>query len=252
MTRSVAVIPAHDEQETVASVVERARRHVDVVLVVDDGSRDSTADRAHEAGAEILQLRPNRGKGGALRAGLARAVELGAEIVITLDADGEHDPDQLPKFLEAIENADVVLGARQVYRSGTRRALNQLALFWFQLLDPNIQDTICGYRAFRTAILPKLESAADGFAYEQEVVLLAVAAGLRLATVGITTDPRERSHVTSAEMVKANNRFDRWVLAHLGTLQVKPWRKALLAAGCVAGLTFGAPAEWVLERRRAS
>jgi glycosyltransferase involved in cell wall biosynthesis len=225
---------------------------VDSVVVVDDGSEDGTADAARAAGAEVLSLRPNRGKGGALRAGLARAGELGAEVVITLDADGEHEPDELPLFVKAIADADVVLGARKVYRSGMRRFLNQLALFWFRLLDPNIHDTICGYRAFRTSVLPKLASEASGFAYEQEVVLLAVQAGLRLATVEIATVPRERSHVTGPEMVKANNRFDRWVLAHLGSLRVSVPRKALLAAGCAAGLAVGAPTEWLLARRRAA
>lgn len=250
MTRTLAVIPAHDEAETISTVVERARRHVSQVLVVDDGSTDRTAELAAQAGAEVLTLKPNRGKGGALRAGLARAAELGAEVIVTLDADGEHDPDELPSFLAAAEHADVVLGARAVYRSGARRALNQLALFWFQLLDPGIRDTICGYRAFRAPVLPRLATEAGGFAYEQEVILLAVAAGLRIATVDIKTVPRQRTHVTGREVLRANNHFDRWVLRHLGSLRLSPWRKALLATGCVAGLAVGAPAEWALGGRR--
>lgn len=251
MTRTVAVIPAHDEEQRVGPVVARTKRHVDVVLVVDDGSKDRTAAVAREAGAEVMTLNPNRGKGGALRAGLARAVELGAEVVITLDADGEHEPDELPKFIEAIRNADVVLGARQVYRSGMRRALNGLALFWFRVLDPNIRDTICGYRAFRTSALPKLVTDAGGFAYEQEVILLAVASGLRIATVDIVTVPRAGSHVTGREVIRANNHFDRWVLANLGSLQLSVWRKGLLALGCMAGLILGTPTEWLMSRGRA-
>ncbi|MFI5301278.1 MAG: glycosyltransferase family 2 protein [Polyangiales bacterium] len=246
MIRTIAVIPAHDEEETISAVVSRAGTYVDRVLVIDDGSHDKTAELARQAGAEVLSLNPNRGKGGALRAGLDRAVELGAEVVVTLDADGEHEPDELPAFLKAIENADVVLGAREVYRSGARRALNGLALFWFQLLDPSIRDTICGYRAFRTAVLPKLATNAGGFAYEQEVILLAVQAGLRLATVDIKTVPRQRSHVTGREVLKANNHFDRWVLGHLGSLRLNVWRKALLATGCAVGLAMGAPAEWAM------
>jgi glycosyltransferase involved in cell wall biosynthesis len=249
--KTVAVIPAHDEEDAVAQVVSRTKAHVDQVLVVDDGSKDQTAARARAAGAEVLTLNPNRGKGGALRAGLSRAVELGAEVVITLDADGEHEPDELPKFIAAIQNADVVLGARQVYRSGMRRALNGLALFWFRVLDPNIRDTICGYRAFRTSSLPKLETNAGGFAYEQEVILLAVAAGLRIATVDIVTVPRVRSHVNGRDVVRANNHFDRWVLSHLGSLQLSVGRKLLLAVGCVAGLALGVPTEWMMSRGKA-
>ena len=117
-------------------------------------------------------------------------MEIGAEVVLTLDADGEHVPEEIPGFLKAIESADVALGSREVYRSGVRRALNQLALFWFQLLDPAIEDTICGFRAFRISALPALQSDAGGFAYEHEVILRAVAAQLRLATVRISTTPR--------------------------------------------------------------
>ena len=252
MTRTVAVIPAHDEEDAVGSVVERARRHVDLVLIIDDGSHDRTAERARAAGAEVISLNPNRGKGGALRVGLAAAVERGAEVVVTLDADGEHNPDELTLLLAATADADVVLGARKVYRSGMRRALNALALFWFQVLDPSIRDTICGYRAFRVAALPKLATEAGGFAYEQEVILLAVAAGLRLKTVDIVTVPRAGSHVKGSDVLRANNHFDRWVLAHLGSLRLGVWRKALLAAGCVAGLLLGAPAEWALDRKRAA
>lgn len=250
MPRTVAVIPAHDEEEAVALVVTKTKAHVDAVLIVDDGSTDSTAEEARKAGAEVLSLKPNRGKGGALRAGLARATEMGAEIIITLDADGEHDPEELPQFLKAIENADVVLGSREVYRSGIRKVLNNVALFWFQLFDPSIKDTICGYRAFRTEVLPQLVTDAAGFAYEQEVLLLALAAGLRVVSIDIRTIPRTRSHVTPYEIVKANNHFDRWVLTHLASLPLPPWRKALLAAGTSAGLLMGAPAEWALARKK--
>jgi glycosyltransferase involved in cell wall biosynthesis len=250
MNRIVAVIPAHDEESSIASVVEGARRYVDRVVVVDDGSGDRTAAVARAAGAEVVSLSPNRGKGGALRAGLERARDLGAEVVVTLDADGEHDPHELPKFLAAVARADVVLGARRVYRSGTRWALNVLALFWFRVLDANIRDTICGYRAFRAPVLPSLLAKAGGFGYEQEVILLAVAAGLRIATVDITTAPRAQSHVTPWEIVRANNHFDRWVLAHLGSLKLSLWRKALLATGCLAGLFLASPAEWLLRGGR--
>jgi glycosyltransferase involved in cell wall biosynthesis len=250
MIRTVAVVPAHDEERSIASVVECARRHVDRVVVVDDGSRDRTAELARAAGAEVVMLSPNRGKGGALKVGLERARELGAEVIVTLDADGEHDANELPKFLAAIERADVVLGARRVYRSGMRRLLNGLALFWFRVLDANIRDTICGYRAFRSSVLPELLAKAGGFGYEQEVILLAVAARLRIATVDIQTVPRQQSHVTPFDIVRANNHFDRWVLAHLGSLNLPIWRKALLATGCLAGLFVASPAEWLLGGTR--
>jgi glycosyltransferase involved in cell wall biosynthesis len=250
MIRTVAVIPAHNEEATVADVVARTRRQVDHVIVVDDGSRDATAERAHVAGGELLRLTPNRGKGAALRAGLVRALALGAERVITLDADGEHEPEEIPHFLAALDSADVVLGTRQLYRSGMRRVLNGVARFWFQLLAPQIEDADCGFRGFRAAALPKLESKAGGFSYEHEVILLAVAAGLRLANVQVSTNPRAFSNVTSVDVVRSNNHFDRWVLSNLQELPLARWRKGLLAVGCVTGLALGVPTEWVLRARK--
>lgn len=247
--RRMAVIPAHDEGKTIAKVVLSACRFVDRVLVVDDGSHDDTAARAQAAGAQVLSLRTNRGKGGALRAGLDAAVALGAELIVTLDADGEHDPEEIPKFLAMLENADVVLGARNVFRSKARGVLNWTALFWFRLLDPAICDTICGFRGFRAATLPQLQSDAAGFAYEHEVILAAIRAGLRLETVAVSTTPRQGSHVTILEMVRANNHFDRWILRHLGSLRVSAWRKLLLGAGCSAGLVLGTPVEWLILKK---
>ena len=245
---TVAVIPAHDEAAAIEDVVRRAARHVDRVLVVDDGSRDDTGARAAAGGATVLRLDPNRGKGAALVHGLEAAVALGAALVVTLDADGEHDPDEIPAFVAALDAHDVALGYRHVYRSGARRALNALALFWFRVLDPSIRDTICGFRAFRATALPVVHNSAGGFVYEHEVILRAVAAGLRLTSVPITTTPSETSHVTAREMLRANNHFDRWVLRELGALPVAAWRKPLLAAGCVAGLALGVPAAWALGR----
>jgi glycosyltransferase involved in cell wall biosynthesis len=246
---SVAVIPAHNETAHVEDVVRRAAKYVDAVVVVDDGSRDDTGERAQRGGATVLRLDPNRGKGAALVHGLEAAVAMGAERVITLDADGEHDPDEIPAFLAALERCDVALGCRTVYRSGARRALNALALFWFRVLDPSIKDTICGFRGFRASALAAVHNTSGGFVYEHEVILRAVAAGLRLASVPITTTPSTTSHVTAREMIRANNHFDRWVLRELPSLPVAAWRKPILAAGCVAGLAVGAPAAWAMDLR---
>jgi glycosyltransferase involved in cell wall biosynthesis len=248
---SVAIIPAHDEAATIGSVVARARPHVDRVLVVDDGSSDDTAAEAERAGATVLRLRPNRGKGGALVAGLEAASGMGAARIVTLDADGEHDPASIPALLAALDDADVALGHRVVFRSAPRRALNALALFWFRLLDPAILDTICGFRAFRAEVVPLVQNDAGGFAYEHEVLLRAVLHRLRLAAVPVDIHSREGSHVTPREMLRANNHFDRWTLSHLGELPLPLHRKALLGLGCVAGLAVGAPAYWLTGLRGA-
>jgi hypothetical protein len=144
-----------------------------------------------------------------------------------------------------------VLGHRFVYRSGARQALNRLALFWFQLLDPAILDTICGFRAFRAEAVAVVQNQAGGFAYEHEVILRAVKAGLRLATVPIRTEPRAGSHVTTRHIVQANNHFDRFILRELRAFRLPLWRKSLLAAGAVAGLALGESALLLMRRRAA-
>ncbi len=95
------VIPAYNEAATIAGIVHRARRQVETVIVVDDGSRDETAAQAEAAGAVVVRQPDNQGKGASLWRGMQTAVEQGAEAVITLDADGQHQPEDIPKLLEA-------------------------------------------------------------------------------------------------------------------------------------------------------
>ena len=110
-TRVLAVIPAHDEAPRIAAVVRGAVTHLPV-LVVDDGSTDGTARIAREAGAEVLEQRPNAGKGAALRAGFRHALEAGYDGALTLDGDGQHDPAEIPTFLARLRPRGSTDGAR--------------------------------------------------------------------------------------------------------------------------------------------
>jgi glycosyltransferase involved in cell wall biosynthesis len=98
--RVLALIPGYEEGPRIGAVVAAARRHLPV-LVVDDGSTDDTAAQAEAAGAVVIPQRPNQGKGAALRMGFRRALEEGYDAVVTLDADGQHDPAEIPRFLAA-------------------------------------------------------------------------------------------------------------------------------------------------------
>ncbi|MFN2158150.1 MAG: glycosyltransferase family 2 protein, partial [Anaerolineae bacterium] len=113
MAHVLALIPAYNEATHVTQVVLGARQHLPV-LVVDDGSTDETALRAEGAGAVVLRQSPNQGKGAALRAGFRYALEEDYDAVITLDADEQHDPDEIPRFLEAYREhqGDLIIGAR--------------------------------------------------------------------------------------------------------------------------------------------
>jgi len=173
------VIPAYRAAATVGDVATRARRVLPGArcYVVDDGSDDGTAAAARAAGAQVLSHPTNRGKGLALATGIARAVADGAAVLVTLDADGQHVPEEIPKLIEPVARgaADLVLGARP--RSGRmplgRRLTNWLSAALPSRLGAPISDAQTGFRAFTRAL----------------------AAGYRVASVAVATVyTGERSH----------------------------------------------------------
>jgi glycosyltransferase involved in cell wall biosynthesis len=175
----LALIPAHDEATRIASVVERAIRHVPV-LVVDDGSRDDTAAIAEAAGARVIRQSPNRGKGAALRTGFAAALADGIEAVITLDGDGQHDPAEIPAFLAAYarrtlagQPTGLIVGRRDFGRMPpSRRVANWLGTVALSAaLGQWIADNQSGYRLIgRRLMTATLDSTEAGFAFEVEMI----------------------------------------------------------------------------------
>jgi glycosyltransferase involved in cell wall biosynthesis len=187
----VAVIPAFQAARTLAAVVEETARHLPV-LVVDDGSTDETAAVAEAAGADVLRQVPNQGKGAALRAGFQRALEAGSTAVVTLDADGQHDPTRIPAFLEAWRSrqAPLVIGQRDFRQMPwSRRLANNLGTWTFSwAVGRRIADNQSGYRLIARPLLPRLlESQEAGFEFEVEMITLAIRAGLAIDWVPIPT-----------------------------------------------------------------
>lgn len=198
--RILALIPAYNEGERVAGVVRGALAALPV-LVVDDGSRDDTAAFAAAAGAEMLYQRPNQGKGAALRAGFRYALEQGYDAVITLDADGQHDPAELPAFLDlyAAQQPDLIIGERQFTRMPFPRNLSNTLgrwLFSWALGQP-VRDNQSGYRLIsRRLMQATLLSREQGFEFEVEMIVTCVQQGYRLAGVPIRTIyGDEKSHI---------------------------------------------------------
>jgi glycosyltransferase involved in cell wall biosynthesis len=187
----IAIIPAYQAAVMLPRVVEGALRHLPV-LVVDDGSTDATADVAAEAGAMVIRQSPNQGKGAALRIGFSRALEAGASAVVTLDADGQHDPDAIPDFLAAwVERrAPLIIGRRDFTQMPlSRRIANVLGTWTFsRAVGRPIADNQSGYRLISRALLPRLlESREPGFEFEVEMITLAIRAGLPIDWVPIAT-----------------------------------------------------------------
>ncbi len=196
----LALIPAHNETGRIATVVRGAAAHLSV-LVVDDGSTDSTGIEAVEAGAKVLNQDPNQGKGAALRAGFRRALANGASAVVTLDGDGQHDPAELTRFLEALrdEPADLIIGQRDFGRMPIVRRLSNLmgTALLSVAVGRWIPDNQSGYRLIgRRLMTAMLDSREDGFAFEVEMIAVCLREGWPIRWVPISTIyGDERSHI---------------------------------------------------------
>ena len=188
-----AVIPARDAEATVGAVVRGVRKALPeaLVLVVDDGSTDATSDAARSAGADVTRHQVNRGKGAALQTGFDEAVRRGVERVLTLDADGQHDPSYAPRLLQALDDSDVVIGSRDSNRAGMpwlRRATNSVMTSIVSgLAGKKIQDTQSGYRAVRSEVLAAVRPESLRFEYESEFLIEAGRKGFRIGSVPIPT-----------------------------------------------------------------
>lgn len=204
--RVLALIPAHDEAPRIAAVVLGAAAHLPV-LVVDDGSSDATATVAEAAGATVLSQRPNQGKGAALRVGFRRAIDDGFEAVVTLDADGQHDPAEIPTFLAVFRasSPDLVIGRRDLRgMPPIRRLANTLGGLTFSIaVGRRIPDNQSGYRLVSRRLMASLlDSRERGFEFEVEMIATCLGRGLRLAWVPVRTIyAGEPSHIKPAQHV---------------------------------------------------
>ena len=188
-----ALIPAYNAEAFIGAVVEEVRPLVDRVLVVDDGSSDATAGRAEAAGAQVLRHDHNQGKGAALATGFEQALREAAGLVITLDADGQHAPGDIPRFLEAYRRTGIPvwIGNRMTDRSTmplVRRCTNRLmsALISRSIGQP-VPDTQCGYRLFHRDVLPLLRGVSPHYEAESEVLFQLSAHGVRIGSVPVAT-----------------------------------------------------------------
>lgn len=206
--RILALIPGYEEGPRIGAVVTAASAHLPV-LVVDDGSRDDTAANAAAAGATVIRQVPNQGKGAALRAGLRRALDEGWDAVITLDADGQHDPAEIPRFVAAFggngtpgargPRPELVIGQRDFARMPhVRRASNTIGTVLFSwAMGRHIPDNQSGYRLLgRRLMRATLDSTETGFEFEVEMIAVCLRRGWTLDWVPISTIyAGEPSHV---------------------------------------------------------
>ncbi len=193
MTSPVAaVIPALNAASTVAAVAEAAKRYVDAVLVIDDGSTDQTFSEACKAGVQVVRHERNQGKGAALTTGLIEAHRLGARAAVTLDADGQHDPESIPALLSAFEAGPpgIVLGSRRnmddpAVPESSRKGL-AISNFWIKVETGLVlHDTQTGLRVYPLPDVLSLPCRSRRFGWEIEVLVRAAWAGIPIREVDI-------------------------------------------------------------------
>jgi glycosyltransferase involved in cell wall biosynthesis len=204
-----ALIPAYNEEERVGPVIEATRRQLELV-VVDDGSTDATATIAEQAGAIVVRQVPNQGKGAALKEGFRWALARpDCDALITLDADGQHDPAEIPKFLDCYrqQKSDLIIGKRNFDQMPFRRrfanTVGQAVLSW--AMGRKIYDNQSGYRLISRRLMEAtLASTEEGFEFEVDMVVLCIRRGWRLDWVPIRTIyAGEGSHIKPAQHVKS-------------------------------------------------
>jgi glycosyltransferase involved in cell wall biosynthesis len=200
------VIPALNESATITAIVKEVGKY-GVPIVVDDGSTDNTARLALESRAVVIVHEKNRGYEAALNSGFEKAAEFGCEIIITLDADGQHDPLLIKKFIDAIDKgADVVAGIR----SSRQRFAEHLFAFYTNIRF-GIKDPLCGMKAYRTVVYKKLGHFDSRGSVGTELLIFAANQGYRLDQISFKIRER-KGHSRFGQFIKGNYKIVRAML----------------------------------------
>jgi dolichol-phosphate mannosyltransferase len=236
--RVLVIVPTYDERENIESIITRVRTSVPdaEVLVADDASPDGTGEIADRIAAEddhvhVLHRTGKAGLGAAYVAGFRWGMERGFDVLVEMDADGSHQPEELPRLLSALENNDLVIGSRWV-RGGrvenwpkNREALSRGANTYSRLLlGLDVHDSTGGFRAYRATTLSKIgidDVTSQGYCFQVDLTLRTVRSGLRVAEVPITFVERTHgaSKMSREIMVEAFLKITQWGIEHrLGSL----------------------------------
>jgi glycosyltransferase involved in cell wall biosynthesis len=186
----VGLVPAYQASATVGGVIRGLLRHLPRVLVVDDGSTDATGVAAREAGAEVLRLETNSGKGSAIRAGLASILGSAATHVAFVDADAQHDPEDLPALLQAARQGDrFVIGSRMAQADeipAVRFRTNEIgSRILTRMTGLDVEDGQSGYRVIDAELLRGLRLSSRGYMIETEILLKSAARLDRVRSVPV-------------------------------------------------------------------
>ncbi|MFH1317259.1 MAG: glycosyltransferase family 2 protein [Candidatus Woesearchaeota archaeon] len=185
-----AVIAAYNEEKYIGSVIKNIKKHLDNVIVVDDGSRDETNNIAKENKAIVLRHPINIGKGAAIKTGCDFVLNKGGEIMILIDADGQHDPKEIPNFLESLKNNDIVFGFRKFNKDMPlmmkigNNIINTATRFLYNI---DLFDSQSGYRAYNADAYRKIRWDANDYSMESEMIANLGKTRLRYTQIPIQT-----------------------------------------------------------------
>ncbi len=189
--RVCAVIPFFNEEKHLLLLISEVKKYVNTIILVDDGSTDSSANKIPDNKNVILiKYFSNKGKGNALLTGFKKSIELNSEFTITIDADFQHDPKIIPKFIESLHNFDSVIGRRKINSSMpiSRRMSNYLTSKLLSIKTGNkILDSQSGFRGFRTIILKDILPTYSGFEAESEMIVKICQKNFSLGFINIPT-----------------------------------------------------------------
>jgi len=248
----VAAIPAFNEERTIAKLVLETQKHVDIVLVCDDGSEDLTAEIAERMGADVIRHEKNLGYGAAVKTLFMMARELNADVLVTLDGDGQHDPREIPTLIEPVlENkADIILGSRFLgykengiprYRSWGIKLISKLT---GAVSNHNFNDAQCGFRVYGRKALMGLNLVENGMGSSVEILMKAKKQGLTVAEVPTKCEYKE------LERTSTQNPLEHGASVLMSIIRLVVEEKPLMLLGLpgiiflFAGTAFGI---WMLK-----
>jgi glycosyltransferase involved in cell wall biosynthesis len=197
----IAAIPCYNEESYIGNIVAQSLRHVDAVIVVDDGSTDDTARNAEARGASVVRHPANQGPGAAVATGFSAALEAGADVVVTLDGDDQHNPDEIPLLSSLIikGQADIVVGSRFLGSGCTiplyrRFGIGVITVLYNLRASGRLRDSQSCFRAYSRRILEEIPLTERGFGFSVEILIRARRRGYRIVEVPISCVYHSDSH----------------------------------------------------------
>ncbi len=216
--KTIALICAYNEEKHIKEIIEKTMKHVPNVLIVNDGSLDKTKDEVKKTKAKIVHHEINKGKGEALKTGFDYCLKNGYERIITLDADGQHDPNEIPLLLNKMdEGYDIVIGARKREKMPLiRRISNKISSrIISKKINKEIKDSQSGFRIINSDILKNINLETSNFDLESEIIIKAAKGGYKIGDEEIKTiyaDEKSKMHPIkdTLRFFKVINQSKKW------------------------------------------